>query len=199
MTDQTPEITQLRQRCEQLQNESAVAQEALANLKAELRDLAAEAGSGKTTAVLIAEHQSILEQYAYRDRLLVQEFYFAIAASGLAMTLVTADVQPEIGVLVCVGMVLLNAGLWVHIGHLRMDRDLMWTEALRLEARLDMQVLRRIFEAGYANEQSRRSVSGTWLMVSTVGAFSLFWVLALGHFLWSIDFSTYAFWWQPHR
>lgn len=192
------EIEKLQARYEQLQHESQAAKDTLTNLRAELRELATDDGYGKGTSVLVAEHQRLLDQYVYRDRLLVQEFYFSIAATGLALNLVASNLGPEIRAAVSLAMVLLNAGLWIHIGHLRIDRDLMWTEARELEDRLKMNVMRCIFEHGYAEGPNRRTLSGTKLMVRTVGTFSLFWIAAFGYFLLDIDFNSYFVPWYPH-
>jgi hypothetical protein len=186
VADQT-EIAELRKRCDSLAQEAAGARDALADLEGELRDLAAAEDTGKTTTVLLAEHQRLLDQYTYRDRLLVQEFYFSIAATGLALNLVASRLSSALGAIVCLAMVLLNAGLWIHIAHLRTDRDLMWAEARELEAMLGMNVLSRIYQEGYRAGLKKRLFSGTRLMVNTVGAFSLFWVIALGNFLLAVD------------
>ncbi|WP_372742890.1 hypothetical protein [Neptunomonas sp.] len=182
------EVERLKERIEQLQGESTRAQKALAQLKAALHDFAGQEDTQQgNREVQLAEHQRLLDQYMYRDRLLVQEFYFSIAATGLALNLVASGLLAELGAIVCLAMFLLNTGLWVHIGHLRIDRDLMWADARKVEADLDMNVMRSIYENGYAEGPKQRKLSGTNMMVRTVGAFSICWAVSLGYFIYKID------------
>ena len=133
----------------------------------------------------IAEHQRACEQYVYRDRLLVQEFYFAIVVIGLAGNLVKTNLF-SVGTIVTA---VLTSGilfvLWRHIDHLRIDRDLMWTRAKELEPKVKMEVMSKIWERSYSEEAKKekknRRISGTKWMVRAVGAFSLLWfLLAVG-------------------
>ncbi len=179
------EVAQLKNRLKDARANAQKAEDGLRDIKAALRQALGDETSN-LDQVRIAQHQRILEQYIYRDRLIVQEFYFSIVATGIAVKFVTDPIEVLLGVAISAAMFLLMLGLWVHIGHLRTDRNLMWEEANRLEDDLDFQVMRKIWSAGYAGGDNQRKISGTSLMVKSVGVLSIIWVLICVYFVFQV-------------
>lgn len=162
--------------------------EANKDLKSNLSDVVnslqhlADNSDKESRANQIAEHQRACDQYVYRDRLLVQEFYFAIVVVGLAGNLIRLNPFSLVGVTVAVVTSAVLIVLWIHIGHLRVDRNLMWDRAMVLEDQLTMAVMLGIWNKSYADDAvDKRSRSGTEYMVNAVLLFSVVWlIIAIG-------------------
>ncbi|MCW8885895.1 MAG: hypothetical protein OQK12_11675 [Motiliproteus sp.] len=165
------EISELNENNQQLKQQ-------LSNLLASLQSIVGPESSEKDVDQ-VAEHQRLCEQFNYRDRLLVQEFYFSIVLVGLCANFIRNDVLTFASAVIALIASLLLATLWCHLRHLRSDRDLMWSRARTIESTLGISVMDHIWQAGYEKDgQKKRMLSGTSLMVWAVGLFSLTWLIA---------------------
>lgn len=167
------ELDEIKASIEQLEEQ----QESFRNTVRRVREIAGNAISEddeKLSADPVAEHQRACDQYIYRDRLLIQEFYFSIAAVGLAGNAIRLMPMSYVSVMIAGLTAVLLFALWKHADHIRQDRILMWKRINDLETELGMQVLSRIYKEGYDEDSAeKKRTSATPLMVKTIGFLSL--------------------------
>ena len=143
----------------------------------------------------VAEHQRVCDQYVYRDRLLVQEFYFGIVVIGLAGNVIRTDTFTAANLIISFVTAIILAALWIHSKHLRIDRNLMWTRARALEEGLQTSVMSEIWENSYGQKaKNKRKFSATWIMTHSLGILALAWVVIGAFVLVHVNNTACEFW-----